>query len=367
MVFRRIFALAGIGSCASVFLLGGACPGIKAPWNIEEVGTGLHPSLALDPSSGLPRISYYDGNHIAYAQRDGTGWSTEVVDEASDALGGSSLALDASTGYPRIAYFTWTAAEGAHLRYAEWTGTGWDIVVVQSNGSAGDVGGYCSLRLDPTSGEPRIAYVDYDSMEVRYAERIGGDWVRRTVADCSGSTGVSLAVKSTGAPRISYRGGCHLRYAGRNLGVWTIENAAMLGNCGYDSSLALDPATERPRIAHYYITGMDTHGLVYTFKDTLGWHHEYPDPEGVYRGCSLALDPSSGYARISCYEETRNELRFISWDGVAWNMEVVENTEGISLADMVSSLALDPATGSPRIAYAATDLPRPNLRYAWRD
>ena len=56
------------------------------------------------------------------------------MDSAGDVGGYNSLARNAA-GQPRISYVDWTNAK---LKYAEMSGTGWDIDTVADIGPAGD-------------------------------------------------------------------------------------------------------------------------------------------------------------------------------------------------------------------------------------
>ncbi len=108
---------------------------------------GQFASLALDPTTGHPRISYYDGDprnrDLRYASFDGASWSWEVVDDTGTVGQYTSLALEATTGHPRISYYD---ATNRDLKYAAWNGAAWEVSVVDE---AGYVGTYSSLALDP--------------------------------------------------------------------------------------------------------------------------------------------------------------------------------------------------------------------------
>ncbi|MDW8064406.1 MAG: carboxypeptidase regulatory-like domain-containing protein, partial [Anaerolineae bacterium] len=81
-------------------------------------------SLALD-GTGNPHISYYDASNgaLKYARWTGSGWEIQKVDAGGDVGQYTSLALD-SAGNPHISYYD--ASNGA-LKYAHWTGSGWEI------------------------------------------------------------------------------------------------------------------------------------------------------------------------------------------------------------------------------------------------
>ena len=79
-----------------------------------------------------------------------------------------TLALDPTTGRPRIAYYAVTSQD---LKYAAWNGATWVFEVPPEVDSIGDVGRYASLKLDPVSRLPRIAYYNGSALDLKYAEK----------------------------------------------------------------------------------------------------------------------------------------------------------------------------------------------------
>ncbi len=142
-------------------------------WLGEEVTgasvEGFNTSLALD-AGGNPRIAYQDGNRLKYASKSGATWTTETVDATATVGDYCSLALDAQ-GQPHIAYHDFTHGD---LKYAVKSGGTWTVVTVDEGAASGgapshDVGQYASLALD-AQGNPRIAYYDATTGDLRYAE-----------------------------------------------------------------------------------------------------------------------------------------------------------------------------------------------------
>ena len=72
---------------------------------------------------------------------------------------------------------------------------------------------------------------------------------------------------------------------------------------------------------------------------------------------SLALD-SSGNPHISYYDATNNDLKYASWNGASWNIQIVDSAENVGYAN---SLALD-SSGNPHISYMRYDA-NSNLHY----
>ncbi|MGC9025290.1 MAG: PKD domain-containing protein, partial [Chloroflexia bacterium] len=121
------------------------------PWN------GV--SMALDAAK-RPHIAYGNASALKYAYYDGASWHIETV--TSDTQGYVSLALDPA-GRVHIAYLG--GISEPNLRYA-WRDAGgvWHQEVVDSSPASGL---YTSLSL--SSDLPHIAYVEYDSGNLKYA------------------------------------------------------------------------------------------------------------------------------------------------------------------------------------------------------
>ncbi len=357
---------------AFLLLMGiGVEPVSANEWHTETVDSegyvGGQNSLALDPTTGYPRISYRDSINadLKYAAYDGSTWHTETVDSAGDVRICNSLALDPTTGYPRISYYDDTNKD---LKYAAYDGSTWQIETIDSEGI---VEGSASLALDPTTGYPRISYYVHDysygakKSDLKYAAYNGSTWHTKTVYSRKGSGyGTSLALDpTTGYPRIScldyyeYQDTINdnLKYLAYDGSKWHTES---LAGGSSDTSLALDPTTGYPRIS-YYDAG--SWSLKYAAYDGSTWHIETVDSARIVGwSISLALDPTTGYPRISYYDSKSKDLKYASYDGSTWHTLTVDS---VGEAGSDNSLALDPTTGYPRISYY--DATNDDLKYAF--
>jgi hypothetical protein len=155
-------------------------------WEIEIVDPDLlnqhrhYLSLALD-SFDLPHIAYYIGrlnnqppSTIRYAFWNGTDWEISIVDQSNITYPVAeviSIAVD-DNNRPHISY-TGDDGDSYCLKYAVWTGTYWDLQVVDYE--SGRVGEFNSLKLD-SLGYPHISYYDYYGDYLKYAYWNGETW-----------------------------------------------------------------------------------------------------------------------------------------------------------------------------------------------
>ncbi|MCK4312663.1 MAG: T9SS type A sorting domain-containing protein [Candidatus Cloacimonetes bacterium] len=323
-------------------------------WEIEVVDPDLlnqhrhYLSLTLD-NSDYPHIAYYIGrlngqppSTIRYALWTGTDWEISMVDQSnrtSVAVETTSLELD-DDGRPHISY-TGDDGDSYCLKYALWTGTYWEIQVVDN--SSGWVGEWSSLKLDSLE-YPHISYYDRDSFCLKYASWNGINWEIEVVTDGFGWC-TSLDLNSLEYPHIAYYGnGDYLNYTTWTGTGWEIDNIDYLGNVGSaDISLELD-SNGYPHISYYKIDN----NLRHARWDGLNWIITIVAYSYAGAWNSLALD-SQNYPRIAYYKAggpTWN-VWYAYWDGSNWNLEPVNPPIG---GGWHCSLALD-SQDNPHIAY----------------
>ena len=88
--------------------------------------------------------------------------------------------------------------------------------------------GYTSSLAFDSTGNPRIAYVDYDSnqgiYQIKYAEWTGTAWNKFPVIDNAGEASLSLALDQSGQPHISFWRNDYPRPGGLIYASW-VSNA----------------------------------------------------------------------------------------------------------------------------------------------
>ena len=314
--------------------------------------SGQYASLALD-SGGLPKIAYYESaaRELRLAAFDGTTWSVSTVDTAGRVGTYALLALKPGSGYPGISYYDSTNKQ---LDYAAWNGSGWNSP--QAVDTSGTVGLYTSLAMD-SSGNPRISYYDQTNNCLKFASWNGSSWsIQGVNSGGSGGQYTSLALDPTaGYARISfYDSAGHLSLAAWNGSTWTVQVVDPATTTGMYSSLALEPGTGYPRISYYDRSNRD---LKFASWNGSSWSIQLIDSTGdVGSYSSVALQPVSKNPGISYYDVTNKSLKYVdaSWSGSSWlwNVpQVVDNGGSLNNVGQYSSLAFDPLSGKPRIAY----------------
>ncbi|MEP7198817.1 MAG: hypothetical protein ABI874_03265, partial [Chloroflexota bacterium] len=293
-------------------------------------------AIALD-KSGRPRIVYAEQGTLYYAQWTGSSWQVELVDNTGWSEEYFSLALDANDA-PHISYF-YAFGVTAHIRYATKVGNYWVAEFVDTSGFLGE---FNSIALD-NGGTPHVSYLDYTHNQLKYARRLGANQWAVTVVDASQWFGgfTSIALDRVGNPHIGYTGVANeARYADWTGATWltrTVES-----NVWY-IALALD-GNDVPRVAYY---GWGERDLTYARWNGTQWAKQRVDSVAqVGRYSSLALD-AQGNPHISYSDYKKNLLKVADRNGGAWRIQTLD---AIGAAGGYTDLALD-GNGNARISY----------------
>lgn len=180
-------------------------------WSIQTIAndsngnkdTFTSPSIAIDAECN-PHISYADNskspNALKYASWIGSAWSTQTVDYGEQRIQ-TSLVLDADD-IPHISYLCWNNTS-YQLQYADFIEGKWNIQLLDENASDP------SLALDST-GNPHICYTQvnevngfFRSENLKYAVWTGSSWDINLVQ--ANSWNPSLALDATSNPSVSFR------------------------------------------------------------------------------------------------------------------------------------------------------------------
>jgi hypothetical protein len=211
-------------------------------------------SLAFSPTTGYPAISYRysaGSSGLKLARWTGTAWATEVVN-AGGAGRYNSLAFDVN-GNPSIAYADDVDGDGYldTLKFARWTGSSWQIQVVESGGI------YASLAYDPATGQPTISHGYYPNG--RFARWTGSSWEIEVVE--RPTYGNSLRYDSSNSPWVAYLSG-GVKVARRNGTTWEQQIVDLTPNSG-SACLQFD-AAGLPSLT--YVSNANDRDLVFARK-----------------------------------------------------------------------------------------------------
>lgn len=288
-------------------------------WTIEEVENSRYfyemrdRSLAYNSVNG--HLYYaYGGDHLYFADFNGTTWNSEVVDNNPEVGSFASLAVDQS-GNPHIAYYD---ATNGTLKYAtKFYGT-WFISTLDTPTMMTTGSGEARTPIDPLVGP------DIPVSKPWLNEEFVSD--SSSLLAASGATrGVgqytSIAIDSQNRPHISYyqfdledRNYNHLKYAHWNGSTWKIELIQEPGSAGNKaegkySSIALDK-DDHPHIA---FLDDDYDDLRHAYIGDGGrWNWENI-ADGPYHGnvggwVSIAYDKTNNTCHISFYAKSSGGL-----------------------------------------------------------
>lgn len=235
----------------------GSSPGANLQWFVEEIDTdgdtGLHASVAYDPTGGYIYISYYDATNqqLRMARSDGKGlacgpngtWGCLTLDSGADVGKYNSIAINPKTGGIGIAYHD---ATNGNLKYITFENPRLLVYVTHTidKGVPGisTTGLHTSLKYNE-DGKPFIAYYfdnptpgGADALMVAYDSITNGDcgygsientWRCHTIISGEGvGQYPSLAIVNGWDTHIAY-------YNAGSGDLWYAVSSNEPANCGY--------------------------------------------------------------------------------------------------------------------------------------
>ena len=336
----------------------------------QSLGSAFTEDVALGDLDGdgdpdAFTANWYEGNRVwlngaAAPPINPEGWQRQVIDTRGKAGLYGDLALDGD-GRPHLLYVDYIPRRDGrdyHLMYAHWDGVRWQQELLERTDNVGAPDAHVGIAVDG-NGRPHLAYaVDdgFTGLDLIYNTWDGSQWQRQVVDSSSEAKGdVSLALTSTGQPRISYRRGVAdtaLYYAAWNGASWGLTAVDDdLDTDGQFNALALDSG-DHPHISYFDNSNGE---LKYAHNDGSGWVNEtvdsgFPDV-GWYT--AIAID-SADHPHITYLGDLDNEVRYAHWDGAVWQKETVVTVGVQQDVGAQTSLALDSAD-NPHIVYALED------------
>jgi|GEM_PF-2324420 len=329
-------------------------------------GVGMFASLALDPASGEPRISYYDATreHLKYAERSTNGWtqtwSITVVDDSQVDPGGNKTAITLDNSlyhYPHIAY---TKLDG-HVWHAWKSCTGipplqvcsWHTEEVDDTVDA--IGIDISLAIDGNN-HLHMAYYDFTTGTLHYAY-YDGNWSYGAIYDDTGASEYGrepdLVIDSSNRPAITYEADDGINYAWKTGDNWSDWDFDVVYNDATALEAAESPSVQLPNAGDAtepWISFIDGDSKVElavpgdnSCPGTTGSYDcTYVDDSTDFRYTSLVVDttnPAYDLGRVATVDEMTGQLRYehLETDSL-WYNQVVDQSSNIGL---YSSLWVD--------------------------
>ncbi len=221
----------------------------------------------------------------------------------------------------------------------------WNVEVVEGTGA----GFYNSLAFD-SSGNPGMAFSASDG--VRLARKSGGSWSVQVVDASAAGEGVSVAFDpGDGHPSLSFGWG-KLKFADWNGASWSIQTLEK-ANAYNDVTSHTYDLSGNPAIA-YRLTGVKA-AIKLARRSGSAWTLEVVEAGAGARYNSLAFDPASGYPGVAYSDDLDRDnmldsAKFAFWNGASWQIEVIET--GMVGYGVFISLAYNPATGQPCVVHS---------------
>jgi len=307
-------------------------------------------ALAYAPD-GHPSVSYQKNGQkgVYFAHYDGAAWSYETVD-ATDEGNGQDLEYDPDSGQATISYGWGT------LKFARRIGPGnWSVESVEAK-SYNDM---TSLAYD-ADGNPTIVYTATigGKSYLRYARWNGSAWEKQTVGNANEGRWKEHAFDLTGKPGIAYSRDASgdgqldtLMYAHWNGTSWDYQ-VVETGTAGFgvSPSLAYDPVTGYPAVTHRGPAGAKLRYLRY---DGIAWNLEVVDPDLDQGQLQVAPDGAHTIGAILFLDDPQgNELWIARRIGGVWQKEFIST--GVSGSQLKVGMKINP-DGRPAMALWAAD------------
>lgn len=314
---RRIISLAAVLSASAVFVSCGGPDALFAvkglyngPWlslgYISE-GTGYKVSMAVDPSSGRPVVTYVDGQYggRVHVMKWITGPCWIDLGFASDGSAGSqfytapvtSSAIDPSDNKPVVVFSDGENGNRAHVM--KWAaGTNWTDYGFASSDTSGL---YASIAVDPSDNNPVVAFIEGGTHRARVVKRVeNGSWTDLGYASPDIATHTSIVIDpSDNCPIVAFTEGQYgmdidrarvSKWSGSL--VWTDLGYVSTGEA-LEPCIVLDPKDNKPIVATQDRSAGAAVIHVLKWNSGTSWI-DLGSPDEGQESISLTVDPADG-------------------------------------------------------------------------
>ena len=267
-------------------------------WTTDIIAGGScsYPSMVID-RDGYIHVSYIDGNdHVRYARKSGSSWTTESVDSSRRFTYYTDIAVDYNY-HPHIVY---QDVSNGELKYADRGISNWNYETVSTDAST-----HRSVIAIDSQDSIHIAYYDDSHNNVKYAKRIDTStaWNPLTVMSKSSMNGeLDIALDSSDNPHIL----AGLEYASYDGSSWNTETLSSPESGTLDwVSLTVD------EVNNPHASIQQNNALLYTVKINDTWEIEIIDDGDTGYYNTIAVD-SSEHPHITYYDEGVGQLVYAS-------------------------------------------------------
>lgn len=316
--------------------------GWQAPYTLATNGdrVGDHPALAVD-ALGRSHITHGDATaqQLLYIRYDGASWSNLTVD-AGPVYSVSALALE--NNLPRVLYF----GKDGTVRYAAMLcAPVCGFLSPETVDSGLSSVNQPALAIHASTGV-QAAYNKNGSLI--YAVRTGANTWSKVTVDSGISGMVSMALDSSGQPRLLYRKGSDLAYAYKDTS-WHTGGSVASGGFGLEYSLRISAQGEMA--AAYILIDNSLWNVTYSsyscILQTCNWVPHTVGTDGD-EFIDLTFD-SKGVPHIAYFGYPSADLKLAERSGgTTWITRVIDSRGWVG---EYPAIAISPLNGRARIAY----------------
>ena len=280
-------------------------------WESQTLESSEGDGVLILDSHDNPQIAYITStptsSALKYLSGNGSNWNNQTIDlslASTLCIANSALVLDQNNN-PYIIYCEHNSLNTT-LKYASWTGAGWNIQKIDSDAPTFDFY-QASIGLD-SNYYPRVVYergnlvagvaIDSES-EVKYAEWDGQSWKIQTAFTDINSIG-NVVLDSSNRPHFTCLNLPSLMYATLDGATWTVQTVDSNSLLADGSFLALDRQSN-PHVCYYEEAGAGSlyGSLMYAYQDGSGWRTEVVTNNGTDAGAGPIVLDSSGRPHIA--------------------------------------------------------------------
>lgn len=349
-----------------------------AQWN-EPVPTTLfgvnggHFGLSLKEVNGRPAMAHYNEtnfelHYVRASNSNGTSWGSPITVDNDWRSGNNSIDMEIVNGNPAIVSDSPVGKDVRYTRATDANGTSWGTTVLAAENIATTYGGTLYLDLEVINGNPAVAYIDGDNLDLYYVranDANGTSWGSPVLVTSTGNVGSFLSMTMVdGRPAISYYDATNgdLEYVRANNSTgssWgTPIVVASTNDVGRFTSLAI--VNGNPAIAYGNFTSKDLMYVRASNSTGTSWGSAVIVHTAYGEHCNLMV--VNGLPAIGYYTGWGNQdlvyIQATNVNGTAWGSQNVLDNSSVAVGTEASMAIIN---GKPAIGYR--DYTNSDLKY----